>query len=216
MKKLSENYKEKEGKTAALVLNGSYIPYHFSEDFVVFADRAYNRTAFVPDLLVGDFDSFENPEDIDDSVEIVRFPEEKDITDGEGALMEIVSRGYKNVVIYGALGGRQDHIMYNLALLGIAHDAGLNASAISGKQHVYFAGKGVFEAKVKKNCIISVVPFSEKVKVSSTEGLYYKLKDEYLFKKSTRGISNKATSDKISIEIVEGEALIFIINEKNH
>ena len=81
----------------------------------------------IPDLLIGDLDSVP-PEQIDSmasqAVEIQRFPVEKDETDLELALFEVARRGYKEIFLVGALGGRIDQTLANLFLLQMPELAG--------------------------------------------------------------------------------------------
>ena len=65
----------------------------------------------IPDLVVGDFDSSPIPE-IGVPVEIL--PTRKDDTDTMYAVRVALNRGYRNIVISCALGGRLDHMLANL------------------------------------------------------------------------------------------------------
>ncbi|HPD02444.1 MAG TPA: thiamine diphosphokinase [Eubacteriales bacterium] len=201
----------KKEKTAAIVLNGSDIPYRFDEDFVVFVDRGYYRSAATPDLIIGDFDSFDAVDSIEEGIEVIRLEHEKDETDGENALREVIRRGYKKINIYGVLGGRQDHVMCNLVLLALACGLGAEAVAVSDKAKIYYSNSKFFD-KVKLGTIISIVPFLGDAHIMNTEGLKYPLKNETLPAKSTRGISNIAVSESVEVALSGGGVLIFVHN----
>ena len=87
------------------------------DDFVIYCDsglrhrEALGRT---PDLIVGDFDSHEDPQL---PVETLRLPEEKDDTDTVYAARVALDRGFTDFLLLGVLGGRIDHSLGNLALL---------------------------------------------------------------------------------------------------
>ena len=67
-----------------------------------------------PDLIVGDFDSHENPH-LD--VETIVLPREKDDTDTVFAVKEAVRRGFDNFLLIGVVGARLDHTLGNVSIL---------------------------------------------------------------------------------------------------
>ena len=71
------------------------------------------------DVTAGDFDSLGY---VPQGAQV--FPVEKDSTDGEIALQMLLSRGCRQIDIYGGGGGREDHLFGNLQLLVAAHRAG--------------------------------------------------------------------------------------------
>ena len=86
-------------------------------DFTVYCDSGLrHRTALgaAPDLIVGDFDSCENPRL---PVETIVLPREKDDTDTVYAVREAVRRGYRDFLLVGAAGGRLDHTLGNVSIL---------------------------------------------------------------------------------------------------
>lgn len=87
-------------------------------DLVIAADGGYRicRTlGIVPDLLLGDFDSMDQPEDFGN---ILRSPVEKDDTDTMLAVKTALERGCDTVHLYGGTGGRRlDHTLANLQSL---------------------------------------------------------------------------------------------------
>jgi len=87
-------------------------------DFVIAADAGYRvckSIGIVPDLLLGDFDSMDQPEDF---ANIQRSPVEKDDTDTMLAVKTALERGCDEVHIYGGTGGKRlDHTIANLQTL---------------------------------------------------------------------------------------------------
>ena len=87
-------------------------------DFIIAADAGYRTClacGIVPDLLLGDFDSMEQPADF---FKIHRSPVEKDDTDTMLALKTGLERGYTSFHIYGGTGGKRlDHTLANLQSL---------------------------------------------------------------------------------------------------
>ena len=65
----------------------------------------------IPDLVVGDFDSSPIPEN---GVPVEILPTRKDDTDTMYAVRMALDRGYRNIMISCALGGRLDHMLANI------------------------------------------------------------------------------------------------------
>ena len=88
-----------------------------SDDFVIFCDsglKQMEKLAVKPSLIVGDFDSHENPH-LD--VETIVLPCEKDDTDTVFAVKEAINRGYKEFLLVGVIGARLDHTLGNVYIL---------------------------------------------------------------------------------------------------
>ena len=88
-----------------------------SGDLVIAADAGYRvcqQAGIVPDLLLGDFDSMDQP----DFPNIRRSPVEKDDTDTMLAVKTALEEGCDTVYIYGGTGGKRlDHTLANLQTL---------------------------------------------------------------------------------------------------
>ena len=86
-------------------------------DYVVFCDSGLKHLKNLqvqPSLIVGDFDSHENPH-LD--VETIVLPCEKDDTDTVYAVKEAISRGFDNFLLIGVVGARLDHTLGNVSIL---------------------------------------------------------------------------------------------------
>lgn len=88
------------------------------DDLVLAADAGYEickREGIEPDLLLGDFDSMEQPEDFQ---RVRRVPVEKDDTDTMLAVKTALENGCDTIYIYGGTGGKRlDHTLANLQTL---------------------------------------------------------------------------------------------------
>ena len=88
-----------------------------ADDYVVFCDsglRHMEQLRAKPSLIVGDFDSHENPH-LD--AETIVLPCEKDDTDTVYAVKEAVRRGFDTFLLVGVVGGRLDHTLGNVSIL---------------------------------------------------------------------------------------------------
>ena len=87
-------------------------------DLIIAADAGYRvcqALGIVPDLLLGDFDSMEQPTDF---ANIHRSPVEKDDTDTMLAVKTALEQGCDSIYIYGGTGGKRlDHTLANLQTL---------------------------------------------------------------------------------------------------
>jgi len=87
-------------------------------DLIIAADAGYlicQKAGITPDLLLGDFDSMDEPENLPN---VLRVPVEKDDTDTMLALKEGLKQGCNEFYIYGGTGGKRlDHTLANLQAL---------------------------------------------------------------------------------------------------
>ena len=87
------------------------------DDFVIAADAGYRlcqELGVTPDLVLGDFDSMEEPK----GVPVRRVPVEKDDTDAMLALKTGLEKGCGEFFLYGFTGGKRlDHTLANLQSL---------------------------------------------------------------------------------------------------
>ena len=88
-----------------------------SDDYVIFCDSGLKHLSALqvkPSLIVGDFDSHENPH-LD--TETIVLPCEKDDTDTVYAMKEAIKRGYDTFLLIGVVGARLDHTLGNISIL---------------------------------------------------------------------------------------------------
>ena len=88
-----------------------------ADDYIVFCDsglRHLEPLQVKPSLIVGDFDSHDNPY-LD--VETIVLPCEKDDTDTVFAVKEAIKRGFDDFLLIGVVGARLDHTLGNVSIL---------------------------------------------------------------------------------------------------
>ena len=88
-----------------------------ADDFVIFCDsglKHMKNLQMEPSLIVGDFDSHENPH-LD--METIVLPCEKDDTDTVYAVKAAITRGFNNFLLIGVVGARLDHTLGNVSIL---------------------------------------------------------------------------------------------------
>lgn len=196
-------------------------------DAIIAADGGGNRVleaGFIPQVLIGDLDSItpENLEKCRHQGTIIReYPREKDETDLELALQNAVSQIRKNqsitpckdIYLFGATGGRVDHLLGNLGLLQVFHKKGIRIR-IKDPYHELWLIQGEEKIKGQKGQEISLIPISD-CAIVRTEGLYYPLNGEPLRQDSPRGISNVFLGENALIDVREGIVLAVLLNPVN-
>ncbi len=182
-------------------------------DVLVAVDNGWRYLAalgLTPDLLIGDLDSL--PPAVlakpgNQLTEVLRFPPEKDQTDLELALDEVLKRGFQRVLVVGALGGRLDHTLGNLALLSRPDLAGLDCSLDDGTCSVRLVRSYALLA-TQPGDLVSLVPCNGDALGVSTTGLQYPLKHETLRADTARGISNVALGGQVEVHLAGGSLLL--------
>ncbi len=178
-------------------------------DYVICADRGYTyarKLGIVPDFLLGDFDSIEEP--LPEGIPRETFPAEKDETDLQLAISHALSKGYREMYVLGAIGGRVDHFLGNIGLIKWAKDRGGILSMEDADTYIC----PVFsEAVFKKhpNRYFSVLPFYGDA-VVSVSGTKYTATRAKIAAGDTLGISNEITEDAAHVRVHEGSALVLL------
>lgn len=142
---------------AAIVANGrlsaEILPQKLLEryEYVIGCDGGgafLHEIGFLPDLLVGDFDSMK-PELLqifreNGRTEIADFPPEKDFTDLELAAALAIERGFSHLDLYGVTGSRLDHTFGNLMLLYQIRRMG-GCGTVIDENNIIFAAENTVE-----------------------------------------------------------------------
>lgn len=189
----------------------SYIKLDLKEhDFVICADGGYKlaqRCNIKPNLYIGDFDS---NKDIIEDIEIIKLIPEKDDTDIEHCLNKGFELGYREFVLYGALGGRFDHTLSNIQLLVYALKKGAKAT-IYDKNNIITVMSNEERCFIKsdKYKYISVFSHTDKCKSITLRGMKYNL-DNYTLTNFSCGltVSNEIIDDKAYIKVKDGILII--------
>ncbi len=142
--------------------------------------------------------------------QVITAPKEKDETDGVLAVDYALKHGYTNIEILGSTGGRLDHQLGNIMLLKRILDAGCTGKLL------FTNGSGVLcnepvEVDCKVGNTISVMLFCGDVQIAKSTGLFYPIDIDTKFTYDYPiGISNVATCNKVTLDIVSGYALVFV------
>lgn len=169
---------------------------------------------FLPDVIIGDFDSlteaqYQRYEKL--GAKIIKYPVEKDETDGELALQYCQERGFNNIIIIGFAGGRLDQQLANIFLLEYAFRNGITAFFKEpGLEMGIIDREKVFFQKIGSG--LSLIPLDEMVTGVTVTGCKYLLESGSLLRYRTRGISNIIEREKAVITVEKG-LLLYILNQ---
>ena len=188
----------------------------FQPDDILYAADGGTQHALalglMPSVIIGDLDSLtrDDRRKLEASeVEIQQYPRDKDKTDLELALHLAIEAGHHEILIVGALGGRLDQTLGNLALLSEARLLSYDIRLDDGVEEAFIT-RNRCEIHGRPADIVSLIPWGGEVTGISTEGLRWPLRSETLFPDRTRGISNEMSHEMASINLKTG--LLFVIH----
>ena len=179
---------------------------------VVAADGGLDRAAslgLAVDVVVGDLDSVSTAElerAAANGVRVVRHPEAKDATDLELALDEAVALGAKRVLVVASAGGRLDHLLASLLLLGSGRYKALEVDAFVGEALVHVI-RGERTMHGRAGDLVTLLALGEPASGVTTEGLAYPLANDSLDAGSTRGVSNVFVGGEATVSVARGVLL---------
>lgn len=182
-------------------------------DFIIAADRGYLtlvKNQIKPDIVIGDFDSYTGKIECES---IIKFPVKKDFTDSALAIEHAISKGYKKISVYGAIGGALDHTLANIALLADYTKKGIDISFIDDDNTVFavYNGKVAFTEEAKGR--ISVFSYSDISIGVSEKDLLYEINNVMLKSTVPLGVSNEFIDKKSEISVENGVLIIYTAKE---
>ena len=159
------------------------------------------------DIKAGDFDSLGSV-----PAGALTYPSEKNFTDGEIALDLLIGRGCGRIDIYGAGGGREDHLFGNLQLLVAGFRRGVQTVMHTNYVDAYCA-EGTVRWHSLAGHTLSLAPVGERAHIIESEGLKYPLLDLTLAAGSCRGISNVVEAEEAHVVCDAGTLFVFVVRE---
>jgi len=182
------------------------------EDCLIAADGAVKhilKLKLIPKIIIGDLDSTPLSLQKELKVQFIKYPRKKDKTDFELAVDYCLENKFQEIIIFGVLGDRIDHLMANIFLLAKiqTENPTIKIKVIEGKKEIFILNKEiVINGKIGDE--ISIIPVGEKLEDILTDGLEYQLDNESLLFGSTRGISNVMNKKLVKIKASAGIAMI--------
>ncbi len=175
-----------------------------SGDLVIAADggmRYLDGLGIKADLIIGDFDSSEEP----DGGEIIKLPVEKDDTDSVFAVRYCLEHGFKEIHIYGGTGGRLDHTIANIQTLSYIAEHGARGFLYSPemvmtviRDELAFEPTGIFS-------VFSLGGIAHGVSIT---GGFYEMHDGEISSSFPIGVSNHSVGEPVTVRAGDGNLLV--------
>lgn len=194
-------------KTAIVLNCGALVSRKINADKIICCDGGYNYCPVEPDVILGDFDSLDMPQD--STAEIVMHDPRKNASDGELAVYYAREElNADEVVFYGILGGRYDHTLCNFAIMKLAADLGMSVKSEEDGLDLYYV-KGKRDIPTQKGETISILPYGGNAIVTCSGNLEYPLEDLLLTGSDSRGLSNVSLGGSVTVDAKFGGVLVF-------
>lgn len=203
---------ESATKRCIIITGGTYAPIGPTEtdDFIIACDSGFlhaQKEGIVPDLLIGDFDSYTRP--LPAGIPVKHLPIEKDDTDTMYAVRWASAHGYDTVRLCCAFGGSLDHLLANIQTLHFAVNAGMAASAGDERTELRVFGPGRWSVPEKKGWTLSIFALTDTIENLTISGAKYTLSNADLFNYCPLGISN-AFRGSAEISFTHGVAAVLL------
>jgi len=192
-------------------------------DIVIAADgglKYLEKAGVTPDVILGDFDSLGfKPE----GANVISYCPEKDDTDTMLAVKLGIEKGFKEFIIYGALGGRLDHTIANLTIINYLSDQGCKCTVID--EHVIIrnvfsqnelcenmtGGKmiaGKLTLDKKDAGTFSIFSLKDVAKGVSIVGAKYEVENITFTNNIPLGVSNEFVGKEVVVEVADGQLIV--------
>lgn len=179
------------------------------EAFILCADSGLHlaeRLNCKPDLVLGDFDSLGA---VPEHLPHMTVPVEKDDTDTMLAVRVALEKGFRDIRIYGAFGGRLDHTLANLQTLEYLRQQGADGflAGVSDCARMLCGGE-TLHLKKRPDWSLSLFAWSERCEDVNAAGVYYPLAHGTLTRSFPLGVSNHITAAEAGISCGSGMLLV--------
>ena len=193
------------GSSAAIFCNGEYGSLenlkkfvNLNEVFVIGVDGGCNfliQNKVKIDFLIGDFDSIEDKNYINEIIGIEKF--DMDYSDFELAINYCIENNFEKVYLLGCTGKRSDHFIFNLRLMEKIFKYGIDVIMIDDYNLIMpFKGNKVLNREEFR--FFSIVPLQENTTIS-IEGSKYDVKNQKLDMFRALTLSNEWKEEKVKI-----------------
>lgn len=178
------------------------------DDFVIFCDSGLKHLKNLdvsPNLIVGDFDSHENP-NLD--VETIVLPCEKDDTDTVFAVKEAIKRGFDEFILIGVVGARLDHTLGNVSVLLYLHSLSKKGTIIDDYSEMEIVSEDI--AYIDDSyAFFSLLNISGVAKGVTIKNAKYLLNNAEITCEYQYGVSNEVVAGETAqVSVKDGKLLL--------
>ena len=180
-------------------------------DFYIFCDGGLRYASMLgadPDLIIGDFDSYERPKT---DIETVVLPTAKDDTDTGFAVKEAVRRGFDEFLLIAVTGGRIDHTLGNISLLLYLDSLGKSACIADDLSDMSIVSSCTEVDKAYR--WFSLIAVGGSACGVTIKGAKFPLENAVITPEDQYGISNEVAGDSAEITVADGRLLLVRVIE---
>ncbi len=166
-----------------------------------------------PDLIIGDLDSIKSATVKKFQKVTTRRIADQNSTDLEKAFNWVIRKGYSEIVVLGATGGRVDHLAGNLSALGkfsrkaeIQFVDDLGVMTAVGAELIFHAEEGT---------TVSLIPLS-RCEGIVTKGLKWELQNSVLELGLRESTSNIVQSSPVMVRVRRGTLLLYRLSSSSY
>ncbi len=179
------------------------------QDYIICADGGYKYKGLLGrecDIVVGDFDSYGSVPETENKIVA---PTEKDETDMMLAVDYGYSKGYRDFVLIGALGGeRNDHSVANIQLLHYIASKGARGTIYHCDEVFTAFSNGTLKLSAELEGYISVFSLSSESRGVTIKNLKYTVDDVTFYSYKPIGVSNEFLGKESTITVEDGALLV--------
>ena len=183
--------------------------------YIIAADGGLDRCRKLdikPDMVTGDMDSASQDWShfiATHNIPLCRYPVRKNRSDMEIAADLALDMNPAEIILAGALGGRLDHMLFNLQLLHHIMEREIPVRITSCRQEAVPADNPHI-LNEPEGTVISMVPVTPKLTGVTLQGFSYPLSNQDLTYGTSRGLSNLVESSPAIISFRQGKLLLII------
>lgn len=200
--------------TCLIISGGQFceLPAGIEYDYVIACDHGYNHAKqlnITPDLIIGDFDSYIGTIDEATDISIEKHPVMKDDSDTMLAIKHALSKGYNNIIIICAMGGRFDHSYANIQSMAYVANHGGTCTLYADKDIMQvLSGPNTISINKKTSYSLSLFSVTDTCTDLCISGSSYDVKNVELTNTFPLGLSNHIEAESAQISIGSGILLI--------
>lgn len=178
------------------------------DDYVVYCDCGLKHMDALerrPDLIVGDFDSHENP-NLD--IETIVLPTIKNDTDTVFAVKEALGRGFEDFLLLGVVGARLDHTLGNVSILLMLDTMGKKAKIIDDYSEMEIVSDKIAEVDDfwQYFSLLNITGVAEDITITNAK---YEIQDAEIDTDWQYGVSNEPLPGQTTqIKVGNGRLLL--------
>lgn len=178
------------------------------DDYVVYCDCGLKHMDALerrPDLIVGDFDSHENP-NLD--IETIVLPTIKNDTDTVFAVKEALGRGFEDFLLLGVVGARLDHTLGNVSILLMLDTMGKQAKIVDDYSEMEIVSDKIAEVDDfwQYFSLLNITGVAEDITITNAK---YEIQDAEIDTDWQYGVSNEPLPGQTTkIKVGNGRLLL--------